>query len=124
MMVVAGADAFTHRVIAAAGSRLYPAPVELAEQCFRGRSRIAMHRNLDRHLITDPSCLDVDLRDYGLRGDQLAFLGRPLRQTGAEGDDAIAFRDQLVGDRRREPAADAERPGIAGKQSVAADRGR
>ena len=124
VMVIAGANALPHRVGAAAGPRLPPASIELVEQLFRGRLRIAMHRNLDRHLITDLSRLDIDLRNHGAGGNQFAFLGRPLRQARAEGDNAIAIRDQLIGDRRRKAAADAERPRIAGKQSVTADRSR
>ena len=93
VVVVAGANALAHRLIAAAGSTCHATPVEFAEQSFSRRLRVAMHRNPDWHLITDLCRLDIDLRDHGAGGDQLAFLGRPLRQARAESDDAIAFRD-------------------------------
>jgi hypothetical protein len=60
-MIVAGADALAQRLIVTARPRLRAAPVELAEQSFRRRLRVSMHRNLDRHLIADLSRLDIDL---------------------------------------------------------------
>ena len=90
-MIVATADALARRGAAAARSGGHAAPVEFREQGFRRHLGVAKHCDLDRHLIAKLCCLDVDLRDDGAGRDQLAFLGRPLRQAGAEGDDAITF---------------------------------
>jgi hypothetical protein len=67
--------------------------------------------------------LDVDLRHHGAGRDQLAALRGPVRQAHAEADDEIALRDQLVRRRRGKAAADADRPRVAGKQPMPADRG-
>ena len=45
---------------------------------------------------------------------------RPLREAYAKSENEIAFKDQLVRNRRGEAAADAKRPGIFGEQAVAA----
>ena len=122
-MIVAGADALAHCVIAATGFAA-SSLTKLRQQCFRGRLGVAMHRKLHRHLIAQFRHVDIDLRHHGAGRDQLALLGGPLRQAGAERQNKIALRDQLIGNRRREAAADADRPGISRKQSVAAHRRR
>ena len=83
-----------------------------------------MHRVLDRHLVSEFRRLDIDLRDHGAGSDQLALLGGPLRETRAESENEVALRDQIVGDRRRKSAADADRPRVFRKQPVTAHRCR
>ena len=124
-MIVAGANPLAHCVAAAAGfGRLQASAVELDKQSLRRRACVAMHGMLDRHLIAELRRLDIDLRDHGAGRDQLAALGRPLRETCAEAENEIALGNQLVGDGRGKAAADAERPGISGKQAMAAHRRR
>ena len=76
-----------------------------------------------KHLFASCDAIDIDLGDGGTGGDEVAALGGPLREAGAEREDQIALRDQLVRRRRGEAAADADRPWIAGEQAVAAYRG-
>src|SRR5262249_38912468 len=98
MMVVAGANAPAHRVAASTSlDARHAAPVEFGQQRLRRRPRVAVHGMLDRHLVAELRRLDVDLRDYGAGGDQLALLGGPLCETHAETENEIAVRDQLIG---------------------------
>ena len=113
-MIVAGADALAHGVGSSAGS-LLAAPPQLCQHRLRGRFRVAVHGHLYRHLIAELRHVDIDLRDDRAGRDKLAFLGGPLGEAGAKGENEIAFGDQLVGDGRRKAAADADRPRIAGK---------
>src|SRR5580704_4925437 len=124
VMIVAGDDSSAHRIVTTGRPGLHIAPIELDQYRFRRRFGISLHRERNRHLIAELWPFDIDLRDYGATRDQFALLGGPLRQARAEREDEIAFRDQFVGNRRREAAADADRPWISRKQSVAAHRGR
>ena len=47
-----------------------------------------------------------------------------MRETRAESENEIALRDQIIGDRRRKSAADADRPRVFRKQPVTAHRCR
>ena len=94
------------------------------QQRLGGDARIGMDGVMDRHLVAELAGLDVDLRDDRARRDQLAALGGPVREAGAEAEDEIALGDQFVGRRRGESAADADRPGMLRKQPVAAHRRR
>ena len=63
--------------------------------------------------------VDVDLDDPGVGAEQLAVPHRPAVQAGAEGDDEVGLRGQLLADRRGEAAGDAERE----RQAVRTGRG-
>ena len=93
VVVVADADALAHGFVAPARQRFCSAPVKFRKQRFRRRLRIAMDRNLNWHLITELARLDIDLRDHRAGSDQLASFSCPLRQTRAEGKDAVALRN-------------------------------
>ena len=70
MMIVASANALAHRVAAAAAFRArHAAPVEFRQQLLRRRPRVAVHRVLDRHLVSEFRRLDIDLRDHGAGSD-------------------------------------------------------
>ena len=62
-----------------------------ARMASRGHPGIGVDGVLDRHLVAELARLDVDLRHHGAGGDQLAALGGPVRQAGAEGEDEIAL---------------------------------
>ena len=116
--------ALARRFVAPPLARTGAAAVQLGQQCLRRDPGVGLNGMLDGHLVSQPRRIDIDLRNRGTRGDQLAALGRPVRQARAEGDDEVALADQLVGGRRGEPAADADRPRVFREQAVAAYRGR
>ena len=67
--------------------------------------------------------IGVDLNDP-LAGKELAVIGGPLRQAGAEGDDAIGLGNRLVTRRRAERATQVDRIRLVLKQPLGLQRGR
>src|SRR5262249_17871876 len=107
LMVVATTDARPHGIGATAPSRRrYAERRERRDKGFRRRFRVAVHRVLDRHLITELRHFDVDLRNDGAGGDELAALGGLWREARSEPGNEIALSDELVGNGRGEAAAD------------------
>ena len=88
------------------------------EQRLGGRGRVADHARRDRPVGADRVAVEVDLGDPRRRADQRAVARRPLVERRAEADDDVGVREQLGGERRREPARDPGVVRVAGEQPV------
>src|SRR5215510_123351 len=123
--IVAGTDALARNIVAATQFSGRRTPLaELAQERLSRRFRVAKHGVLHRHLITQLWCLDIYLRDSCTWSNQFALFGGPLRETHAKAEDEIASGDHLIRGRRGKATADANRPLIVRKQTVAANRRR
>ena len=108
----AGGELRAHLVGAVAG-RPVSAGGELGLHRLRHRAGVADDGEVDPAVRADRARLDVDLHDARLRADELAVARGPVVERRAEREDDVGLRQQLGGDRRGEPARDAQRPRIA-----------
>src|SRR5262245_13959041 len=79
---------------------------------------------MHRPLVAKLRRFDIDLRNGRARRDQLAFLGGPLCEAHTKSKNEVTLGNQLVCDGRGKTAANAKRPWIVRKKSVATDRRR
>ena len=102
-----------------------PGPRSHRGQDVRRRGRdVADHTQVDRPVHPDRVRLEVDLHHPRGRTEQRAVPGRPHVQRAAPADHQVRVPDQLDGQRRGEPAGDAERELVAHEQSVGDGRRR
>src|SRR5262245_4141061 len=72
------------------------APIKLGDHGLRRNACISKYGDIGRRMVAKLGCINVDLRQRGSGGDQLAVFGGPMREAHSEPDDEVTACNELT----------------------------